>query len=158
MFLFDLHYPRIEVLIPDFKGSEDAQNIVFDARPDILNHNLETVPRIYRTVRPQANYRQSLEVLERAKAKGLTTKTGVMVGIGERTEEVLEVMKDVRGSNVDILTIGQYLQPTKDHLPVDRWVHPDEFAMYKTKGLELGFRFVESGPLVRSSYHAANHV
>lgn len=144
----------VEVLIPDFKGSEDALNIVLDAQPDILNHNLETVPRLYLTVRPQAKYHQSLEVLERSKKRGFITKTGLMVGIGEKPEEVLEVMKDVRAVHCDILTIGQYLQPTKDHLPIDRYVHPDEFEMYKEVGMKMGFKHVESGPLVRSSYHA----
>lgn len=144
----------VEVLIPDFKGSEEALNIVLDAQPDILNHNLETVPRLYRTVRMQANYLQSLEVLERAKKRGFTTKTGLMLGIGERTDEVIEVMKDIRKTNCDILTLGQYLQPTKDHLPIDRYVHPDEFKMLKDLGMEMGFKHVESGPLVRSSYHA----
>lgn len=148
----------VEVLIPDFKGSEEALNIVLGAGPDILNHNLETVPRLYRTVRPQANYRQSLEVLSRAKSRGFVTKTGMMLGIGERTEEVVEAMKDVRKTQCDILTLGQYLQPTKEHLPVDRYVHPDEFKMLKELGLEMGFKHVESGPLVRSSYHAERHV
>jgi lipoyl synthase len=148
----------VEVLIPDFKGSEEALNIVLEARPDILNHNLETVPRLYRTVRPQANYRQSLEVLERSKKRGLVTKTGLMLGIGEKTDEVIEVMKDVRKTNCDILTLGQYLQPTHEHLPVDRYAHPDEFRMLRELGLELGFRHVESGPLVRSSYHAEGQV
>ncbi len=149
---------RIEVLIPDFKGKEPALKAVLDARPDILNHNLETVPRLYRTVRMQANYKQSLDVLVYYKQHGLTTKTGLMLGIGERTEEVIEVMKDIRSAKVDILTLGQYLQPTKEHLPVERWVHPDEFAMLKNLGLGMGFRHVESGPLVRSSYHAERHV
>ncbi len=148
----------VEVLIPDFKGSEEALNVVLDARPDILNHNLETVPRLYRRVRPQANYEQSLEVLGRSKARGAVTKTGLMLGIGEKTEEVIEVMKDVRRTNADILTIGQYLQPTKQHLPVDRYAHPDEFRMLKEFGLKIGFRYVESGPLVRSSYHAEKQV
>ena len=154
------HVPgcKVEVLIPDFKGSEEALAIVLDAGPDILNHNLETVPRLYRTVRPQANYRQSLQVLERSKNKGFVTKTGLMLGIGERTEEVIEVLKDVRAVGCDILTLGQYLQPTKEHLPVDRFVHPDEFRMLKQEGLTMGFRHVESGPLVRSSYHAAGQV
>jgi lipoic acid synthetase len=148
----------VEVLIPDFKGSEEALNVVLDARPDILNHNLETVPRLYRMVRPQANYPQSLEVLERSKRRGLVTKTGLMLGIGERTEEVVVVLEDIRKTNCDILTLGQYLQPTKEHLPVDRYAHPDEFKMLRDLGLKIGFRHVESGPLVRSSYHAANHV
>jgi lipoic acid synthetase len=154
----ELRGVTVEVLIPDFKGSGEALNIVLDAGPDILNHNLETVPRLYRTVRPQANYRQSLEVLSRAKAKGFVTKTGMMLGIGERTEEVIEAMKDVRKTDCDILTLGQYLRPTKEHLPVDRYVHPDEFKMLKELGMEMGFKHVESGPLVRSSYHAERHV
>ena len=148
----------VEVLIPDFKGSEESLNAVLEARPDILNHNLETVPRLYRRVRPQANYEQSLEVLERSKRRGAVTKTGLMLGIGEQTEEVIEVMKDIRKTNADILTLGQYLQPSKEHLPVERYAHPDEFKMLKEKGLEMGFRHVESGPLVRSSYHAEKQV
>jgi len=148
----------VEVLIPDFKGSEEALSIVLDARPDILNHNLETVPRLYKTVRPQGNYEQSLEVISRSKKRGMTTKTGLMLGIGEKTNEVLEVMKDAAASGCDVLTLGQYLQPTKGHLPIDRYVHPDEFLMLKDEGLSMGYRHVESGPLVRSSYHAANHV
>lgn len=149
---------RIEVLIPDFKGEEFALNIVLDAFPDILNHNVETVPRLYRIVRPQANYKQSLELLARAKRRGFSTKTGMMLGLGEHTEEVIEVMKDLREVHCDILTLGQYLQPTKEHLPVARFVHPDEFAMLKKVGLEMGFRHVESGPLVRSSYHAEGQI
>ncbi|HLE32782.1 MAG TPA: lipoyl synthase [Bacteroidota bacterium] len=148
----------VEVLIPDFKGSEEALGIVLEAGPDILNHNLETVPRLYKTVRPQADYTQSLEVLARSKERGMKTKTGLMLGIGEKTDEVLEVMKDAIKSGCDILTLGQYLQPTKEHLPIDRYVHPDEFLMLKEEGISMGFRHVESGPLVRSSYHAANHV
>jgi lipoic acid synthetase len=149
---------KIEVLIPDFKGSEEALDIVLASKPDILNHNLETVPRLYKAVRPQANYLQSLELLRRAKKKGFITKTGLMLGIGERTEEVLEVMKDARAVVCDILTLGQYLQPTKEHVPIDRYVHPDEFKMLKDEGLNMGFRHIESGPLVRSSYHAAGQV
>jgi lipoic acid synthetase len=149
---------KVEVLIPDFKGSEEVLALVLAAKPDILNHNLETVPRLYRTVRPQANYRQSLEVLDRAKKKGFVTKTGLMLGVGERTEEILEVMSDARAVQCDILTLGQYLQPTKEHLPIDRYAHPDEFKMLKEEGLKMGFRHVESGPLVRSSYHAAGQV
>lgn len=149
---------RIEVLIPDFMGSEEALDMVLNAQPDVLNHNIETVPRLYRTVRPQAHYHRSLEVLERAKRRGFTTKTGIMLGLGETTEEVIEVMGDLRAVNCDIFTIGQYLQPTKNHLPVERFVHPNEFKMLKEKGMELGFRHVESGPLVRSSYHAADQV
>jgi lipoic acid synthetase len=148
----------IEVLIPDFKGSEEALGMVLTAQPDILNHNLETVPRLYQTVRPQAHYQQSLEVLERAKRKGFVTKTGLMLGIGEQTEEILEVMEDARAVQCDILTLGQYLQPTKEHLPIDRYVHLDEFNLLKEEGLKMGFRYVESGPLVRSSYHAAGQI
>ena len=144
----------IEVLIPDFKGEEFALSIVLNAFPDILNHNIETVPRLYLAVRPQAKYERSIELLDRAKIRGYTTKSGLMLGIGERTEEVIDVMKDLRKVNCDILTLGQYLQPTKDHLPVDRFVHPDEFRMLKETGRSLGFKHVESGPLVRSSYHA----
>lgn len=149
---------RVEVLIPDFKGDEEALNIVLDAEPDILNHNVETVPRLYRRVRPQAIYDRSLGLLDRAKRKGFVTKTGLMLGIGERTDEVIDVMEDIRQVNCDILTLGQYLQPTRDHLPVDRYVHPDEFRMLKSMGLEMGFKHVESGPLVRSSYHAERHI
>jgi len=149
---------RIEVLIPDFKGSEEALDIVLKATPDVLNHNIETVPRLYKTVRPQANYQQSLEVLERAKKKGFLTKTGMMLGIGEQTEEVLQCMRDIRAADCDILTLGQYLQPTKEHLPIARYVHPSEFSMLKEAGMSFGFKHVESGPLVRSSYHAEKHV
>ncbi|HTX18689.1 MAG TPA: lipoyl synthase [Bacteroidota bacterium] len=149
---------RIEVLIPDFQGSEAALNIVLDAQPDILNHNTETVPRLYKTVRPQAQYNRSLELLDRAKEKGFLTKSGLMVGLGETMEEVVDTMSDLREVRCDILTIGQYLQPTKEHLPVERYVHPDEFAELKRTGREMGFRYVESGPLVRSSYHAAEQV
>ncbi len=149
---------RIEVLIPDFKGEEFALDIIVDAAPDVLNHNLETVPRLYSVVRPQAKYERSLDVLRYFKQRGLVTKTGVMVGIGEKPDEVLDVMKDMRKSGVDILTVGQYLQPTKEHLPIDRYVTPDEFRMYRERGLEMGFKFVESGPLVRSSYHADEQI
>ncbi len=149
---------RIEVLIPDFKGSEEALTIVLDAKPDILNHNIETVPRLYRNVRPQADYRQSLKVLERAKKRGFVTKTGMMLGLGEQMEEVIDAMRDVRKVGCDIFTLGQYLQPSKDHLPIIRYAHPDEFKMLKEEGLAMGFRHMESGPLVRSSYHAAGQV
>ncbi len=149
---------RVEVLIPDFKGNEKSLNIVLEAKPDILNHNLETVPRLYHAVRPQANYKQSLQVLDRAKQKGFVTKTGLMVGLGEEINEVLDVMYDAREVGCELLTIGQYLQPSKENLPVARFVHPDEFRMLKERGYEMGFRHVESGPLVRSSYHAALQV
>lgn len=144
----------IEILIPDFKGEWDAFNIIMQNPPDILNHNLETVSRLYHAVRPQAKYQRSLDLIRWFKDKGLKTKSGIMVGIGERTEEVLSLMKNLVDHGCDILTIGQYLQPTKNHLPVDRFVTPEEFAMYKTEGLKIGFKIVESSPLVRSSYHA----
>jgi lipoic acid synthetase len=144
----------VEVLIPDFRGAWWALDIVIDAKPDILNHNTETVPSLYPTVRPQGKYNRSLELMQRAKQAGMLTKSGLMLGLGETTEEVLQVMKDLVRHGCDILTLGQYLQPTKQHLPVDRFVHPDEFRMLKSRGLEMGFKHVESGPLVRSSYHA----
>jgi lipoic acid synthetase len=148
----------IEVLIPDFKGDLNCLQRVLDAKPNILNHNVETVPRLYRTVRPQAKYERSLRVLQYSKEQGFITKTGIMVGIGETFDEVVQVMKDLRKIDVDIFTIGQYLQPSPAHLPVDRFVTPEEFKQYKLIGIELGFRHVESGPLVRSSYHAESHV
>ncbi|MFP4225066.1 MAG: lipoyl synthase [Phycisphaeraceae bacterium] len=150
---------NIEVLIPDFCGDWDALQKVIDAAPDILNHNMETVKRLYSVVRPQAKYDRSLELLRRCKDAGLRTKTGIMVGIGETDEEVDELMADVQqGSDCDILTIGQYLQPTRNHLPISRWVTPEQFAQYKRTGEALGFIHVESGPLVRSSYHADEQV
>ncbi len=148
----------VEVLIPDFRGDENALKIVIDARPEILNHNIETVPRLYHIVRPQAKYRRTLDVLQNAKNFSMTTKSGLMVGIGEKTEEVEQVLRDLRAHEVDIVTIGQYMQPTIGHLSIDRYVHPDEFVHYKRFGLDLGFRHVESGPLVRSSYHADEQV
>jgi lipoic acid synthetase len=148
----------IEVLIPDFRGDAAALKIVTDARPDILNHNTETIPRLYPAVRPQAKYTRSLALLERAKESGMVTKSGLMLGLGETAEEVLEVLSDLRAVSCDIVTMGQYLQPTKGHLPVDRYVRPEEFAMLKERGTAMGFRHVESGPLVRSSYHAAAHI
>ena len=145
----------VEVLIPDFRGDRWALDIVIQARPDILNHNTETVPRLYQKVRPQAKYERSLNVIRWSKEAGMVTKSGLMLGLGESLEEVLAVMEDLRAAGCDILTLGQYLQPTKEHLPVDRYVHPDEFRALKGKGLVMGYRHVESGPLVRSSYHAA---
>jgi lipoic acid synthetase len=147
----------VEILIPDFKGEEKAFEIIMQYPPDILNHNLETVKRIYHAVRPQAKYERSLNLIKWFKSKGLKTKSGIMVGIGETPEEVLELMKDLYSHGCDIMTIGQYLQPTKMHLPVDRFVTPDEFRMYKEEGLNMGFKVVESSPLVRSSYHADEH-
>ncbi len=148
----------IEVLVPDFKGKLENLHRIIEEKPDILNHNTETVPRLYRRVRPQGKYPWTLDVLQESKRLGMRTKTGVMLGLGETKEEIIEVMKDLVNVGCDILTLGQYLQPTKNHLPVDRFVHPDEFAEYKVIGLELGFNYVESGPLVRSSYHAERHV
>ncbi|MEO8398367.1 MAG: lipoyl synthase [Ignavibacteriaceae bacterium] len=147
----------VEILIPDFRGVVEAFNIIVKNPPDILNHNLETVPRLYHAVRPQAKYERSLKLISWFKDRYLKTKSGIMVGIGEKTEEVLELMNDLLEHGCDILTIGQYLQPTKNHLPVDRFVTPDEFNMYKNEGLKLGFKIVESSPLVRSSYHADKH-
>jgi len=147
----------IEILIPDFKGSEASFEIIMKNPPDILNHNLETVPRLYSVVRPQAKYNRSLELIKWFKQKGLKTKSGIMVGIGETTDEIILLMQDLVSVGCDILTIGQYLQPTKVHLPVDRFVSPGEFNFYKVEGLKMGFRIVESSPLVRSSYHADEH-
>jgi lipoic acid synthetase len=146
----------VEVLIPDFRGDREALKLVMDARPEILNHNIETVPRQYRTVRPQAIYPRSLRVLQMAKEldPGAVTKSGMMVGLGETWDEVVQVMRDLRAHAVDILTIGQYLRPTRNHLPVLRYWHPDEFTRLREEGLAMGFRWVESGPLVRSSFHA----
>jgi lipoic acid synthetase len=151
-----LPHCTVEVLIPDFKGNLAALKEVMEARPEILNHNTETVPRLYRTVRPQANYQQTLKVLANAKIldPGALTKSGIMVGLGETKEEVLAVMRDMRAHQLDILTIGQYLRPSPLHLPVYRYVHPSEFQEFHDVGMEIGFKWVESGPLVRSSYHA----
>jgi len=146
----------VELLIPDFKGSERALRIVVDAKPDILNHNLETVRRLYRLARPGGRYDRALELLARAKVMdpALPTKSGVMVGLGEEWDEVLTALRDLRGAGVDLLTIGQYLRPSPAHLPVARYYTPEEFAELARIGRELGYRHVESGPLVRSSYHA----
>lgn len=151
----------IEVLIPDFKGNPDALKIVMDAQPEILNHNVETVPRLFRDVQPQDHYEWALTTLGNAKRMDpkVLTKSGIMVGLGETFDEVVEVMRDLAGLEVDILTIGQYLQPSKQHLPIDRYYRPEEFAELKRIGLEeLGYKWVESGPLVRSSYRAAEQV
>ena len=148
----------VEVLIPDFCGDWSALQIVLDERPDILNHNIESVPRLYKLVRPQAKYRRSLELLQRAKSQGLVTKTGMMLGLGEEEHEIDAVLDDLVSIGCDILTLGQYLQPTAKHLPVERWVHPNEFAAWKVRGEARGLRHVESGPLVRSSYHAEKQV
>jgi lipoic acid synthetase len=146
----------VEVLIPDFQGLDEALRIVLDARPDILNHNTETVPRLYPAVRSGARYQRSLRLLANVKkfVPGMLSKTGVMVGLGESMEELLEVFRDLAAQQVDILTVGQYLRPSKDHLPIARFYTPEEFRTLKQEALARGFRHVESGPLVRSSYHA----
>ncbi len=147
---------KVEVLIPDFRGDSAALQTVVAAGPDVLNHNVETVPRLYRRVRPGAIYERSLELLHRAGrlAPAMPVKTGMMLGLGETREEVLQAMSDLVARGTSILTLGQYLQPTREHLPVVRFVHPQEFAEYKQLGRNMGFRHVEAGPLVRSSYHA----
>ena len=151
---------KVEVLIPDFRGDWKALDVVLAARPDVLNHNTETVPRLYRQVRKGALYERSLELLRRSKQShpDIPTKTGMMLGLGETREEVLATMVDLAAQGTDILTLGQYLQPTRDHLPVVRFVHPDEFARLKRLGMNMGFKHIESGPLVRSSYHAFDQV
>ena len=150
----------VEVLVPDFQGSKPAMKIVMDAAPDVLNHNTETVPRLYRQVRLGARYERSLEMLEYAKSLNpeIPTKSGLMLGLGETIEEVLQVMRDLRRHRVDVLTLGQYLRPSPKHLPIIRYVKVEEFQELKRAGYEMGFSHVESGPLVRSSYHAADHV
>jgi len=145
---------RVEVLIPDFRGVWPALDTVIAARPDVLNHNVETVPRLSRHVRSAARYERSLELLERSSRAGMVTKSGMMLGLGEEREEVLGAMRDLAARGVQILTLGQYLQPTREHLPIVRYVSPEEFVEYKSEGLAMGFSHVESGPLVRSSYHA----
>jgi lipoyl synthase len=160
----ELPATRVEVLVPDFQGSLASVETVVASPVDIYNHNVETVPSLYRKARPGGQYRRSLEVLWHAKdrarslKRNLLTKTGVMLGLGERRDELLEVMRDLREIECDILTLGQYLRPSKEHLPVERYVTPQEFSDLKRTGMELGFRHVESGPLVRSSYHAWEHV
>jgi lipoic acid synthetase len=144
----------VEVLVPDFKGQLEHVDTVLDAKPDIFNHNLETVERLQRPVRVQARYDRSRSVLRHAKSRGFTTKTGIMLGLGEEPAEIEQTLRDIAADQTDILTIGQYLQPSTRHLPVSRWVPPEEFAHWKTFGLSLGLGVVESGPLVRSSYHA----
>lgn len=148
----------VEVLIPDFKGDLNCLDRVINAKPEILNHNIETVPRLYKKIRPQAKYQRSLDVLEYSKSRGMKTKSGIMVGIGEFDEEVIELMKDYVNIKLDIMTIGQYLQPSVNHSPVDRFVTPEQFKIFKKVGEEMGIPHVESGPLVRSSYHAHEHL
>jgi lipoyl synthase len=147
---------RVEVLIPDFQGNDEALQIVLDAAPDVLNHNTETVPRLYRVVRSGARYERTLRLLENAKkfSPGIVSKSGVMVGLGETLSELIEVFRDLGSRGVDILTVGQYLRPSRDHLPIARFYTPGEFQVLKEAALQYGFRHVESGPLVRSSYHA----
>ena len=148
---------QVEVLIPDFQGVETSLLTVLDSNPDVLNHNLETVPSLYTKVRPQADYLRSLEVLERSSKNGAITKTGLMLGLGESMDEVRRVMEDLQSIECSILTLGQYLQSSRQHLPVEKYYHPDEFAEFRNQALALGFRHVVAGPLVRSSYHAAKH-
>lgn len=148
----------IEVLIPDLRGVWWAADIIFRERPDVLNHNTETVPRLYAKVRPQAKYERTLELLRRAKVAGLRTKSGLMLGLGETRDELREVFRDLREAQCDVLTLGQYLQPTKEHLNVVEFLHPSVFAELGAEARELGFLHVEAGPLVRSSYHADEHV
>ncbi len=149
----------METLIPDFQGKENLLDIIIKEKPEVVSHNLETVRRLTKQVRKQAKYDRSLEVLKYLKDRGINrTKSGIMLGLGETESEVIETMKDLRGVGVDVMTIGQYLQPSPKHLPVVRYPHPDEFKKYESIGLNMGFRFVESGPLVRSSYHAHKHI
>ncbi len=148
----------METLIPDVKGKWDALQMIIDERPDVISHNMETVKRLYRRVRPQAKYERSLEQIRRTSEQGIRTKSGFMVGLGENVEEVYELMRDLVSHQCDVLTIGQYLQPTKMHLPVHEFIHPELFDHYRDLGLEMGFKYVESGPLVRSSYHSERHL
>ncbi len=148
----------IETLIPDTKGNWDALIRMIEAGQEVVSHNIETVERLYRFVRPQAKYHRSLEQIKRTKEFGKRTKTGIMLGLGETKEEVFKAMDDLAENGLDVLTIGQYLQPTKLHHEVIEWIHPDTFAMYKEEGLKRGFNYVESGALVRSSYHAERHI
>ena len=148
----------IELLIPDFEGDDEALATVCAEKPEILNHNIETVRRLFPSIRPQGKYRRSIDLLARAKQRGMKTKSGIILGMGETLDEAREVMRDLRAVDCDILTIGQYLQPTRDHLPVARFYDLSEFALLKEEGLAMGFSHVESGPLVRSSYHAEQQV
>jgi lipoic acid synthetase len=152
---------RVEVLVPDFCGNNEALDVVLSARPDVLNHNTETVSRLYKRVRPDAKYRQSLDLLRRAAARKaiqpMLTKSGLMVGLGESVTELLETFRDIADTGCDILTVGQYLAPTPKHIPIERYYSPGEFDELKSEALTMGFRYVEAGPLVRSSYHAGRH-
>jgi len=148
----------LETLIPDFKGNTENIQRIIEAAPEVVSHNIETTERLTRQVRIQAKYKQSLFTLRYLKEGGMRTKRGIMFGLGEEKEEVIQTLRDLKENQVDVVTIGQYLQPTKKHLPVARFVHPDEFAEFRQIGYELGFDYVESGPLVRSSYHSEKHV
>jgi lipoic acid synthetase len=148
----------LETLIPDFKAEKENIQRIIDAAPNVISHNIETVERLTRSVRIQAKYWRSMETLQILKQGGMRTKSGIMLGLGEAKEEVIQTLHDLKESNVDVITIGQYLQPTKKHLPVHRFVHPDEFKEYREIGYQVGFDYVESGPLVRSSYHSDKHV
>lgn len=148
----------LETLIPDFKGDWENLQRIIDVAPEVVSHNMETVESMTRKVRIQAKYHRSLEVLRRLKDGGMRTKSGLMLGIGEQPEEILQTMRHLADNGLDVLTLGQYLQPTPKHLPVIRFVHPDEFAYYREEGYKMGFDYVESGPLVRSSYHSERHV
>jgi lipoic acid synthetase len=151
-------HTTIETLIPDVKANWGALERMVEGRQEVVSHNMETVRSLYRKVRPQAKYERSLEQIKRTKEMGLRTKSGVMVGFGETKEEIFEIMDDLASNGCDVLTIGQYLQPTKMHIEVSEFIHPDTFALYKEEGMKRGFAFVESGPLVRSSYHAERHL
>jgi lipoic acid synthetase len=150
----------VEVLVPDFQGNEASIRSVLDARPEIYNHNTETVPRLYKRARPGGRYERVMRIFQFAKAEApdIPTKTGIILGMGETNEEVLQTMRDLRAVDVDILTVGQYLRPSADHIPMDRYVTPDDFQLFRNEGMAMGFRHVESGPLVRSSYHAWEQV
>jgi lipoic acid synthetase len=148
----------LETLIPDFKGNQDQIGRIIDAAPEVVSHNIETVENLTRKVRIQAKYWRSMEVIRSLKKGGMRTKSGIMLGLGEKKEEVIQTLKDLADNGTDVVTIGQYLQPTRKHLPVQRFVHPDEFFEYKEIGYGLGLDYVESGPLVRSSYHSEKHV
>ncbi|MFN5921442.1 MAG: lipoyl synthase, partial [Bacteroidota bacterium] len=148
----------METLIPDFMSKWELLYQVIDEKPEVVSHNMETVKRLYRKVRPQAKYERSLEQIQKTKERGRRTKSGIMLGLGETREEVLEAMQDLVNHGCDVLTLGQYLQPTKMHLAIERFIAPDEFDFYREAGINMGFKYVESGPLVRSSYHAERHV
>ncbi len=148
----------LETLIPDFMGKQESLDMIIEAHPEVVSHNIETVERLTKQVRVQAKYQRSLEVIKYLKAGGMRTKSGLMLGLGETREEIIQTMTDLHAHGCDVLTIGQYLQPTKEHLPVAEYVNPIQFAEYKAIGLELGFNYVESGPLVRSSYHSEKHL